>query len=134
MIRYPIPPQRILAVDDEPLVRQTIQIVLRAEGHYVSAVGSGAEALEELARSPYDVVFTDHIMSGMTGAELASIIKARHPSQIVIMLSAYGNVIDQLTQETPRVDFVLTKPIDIPLLRLTLLRLTQPIVKPCSRV
>jgi len=134
MIRYPIRPQRILAVDDEPLVRQSIEIVLHAEGHYVKAVGSGAEALEELAQSNYDVVFTDHVMPGMTGEELARIIKAKYPLQIVIMLSAYGDVIDQVTQQTPRVDFILTKPIDIPLLRLTLLRLTRQALKPCPSV
>jgi hypothetical protein len=42
----------------------------------------------------------------------------------VVMLTAYGEVLDQLTHEGPLVDFTLTKPIDIPLLRLMLLRLT----------
>ena len=56
----------------------------------------------------------------MTGEELARAIKAKYPVQIVIMLTAYGN---QLTQRRPLVDFVLTKPIDILLLRLMLLRL-----------
>jgi len=45
--------------------------------------------------------------------------------QTVVMITAYGEVLNQLTKEKPLVDFTLTKPIDIPLLRLTLLRLTS---------
>jgi len=115
-----IPSQRILVVDDEPLVRESIKMVLNMDGHRVETVSNGAEALEKLAQREYDVVFTDHKMDGMSGEELARAIKAKYPVQIVIMLTAYG---DQLIQRRPLVDFVLTKPIDILLLRLMLLRL-----------
>ena len=117
-----IPSQRILVVDDEPLVRESIKMVLNMDGHRGETVSNGAEALEKLAQREYDVVFTDHKMPGMTGEELARAIKAKYPVQIVIMLTAYG---DQLTQRRPLVDFVLTKPIDILLLRLMLLRLVS---------
>jgi two-component system sensor histidine kinase ChiS len=125
MVHCPIRSQRILVVDDEPTVRQTIAMVLHAERHHVKAVSSGAEALEELSKGNYDFVFTDHVMSGMSGEELARAIKEKYPLQMVIMLTAYGEVIDQLTQGLLLVDFTLSKPIDIPLLRLTLLRLTS---------
>jgi CheY-like chemotaxis protein len=117
-----IPSQRILVVDDEPLVRESIKMVLNMDGHRVETVSNGAEALEKLAQREYDVVFTDYKMDGMTGEELARAIKTKYPVQIVIMLTAYGN---QLTQRRPLVDFVLTKPIDILLLRLMLLRLVS---------
>ncbi|MEO8429531.1 MAG: response regulator [Verrucomicrobiota bacterium] len=120
-----IPSQRILVVDDEPMVRDSIEMLLKNEGHQVEAVGNGEQALEKLGKRNYDIVFTDHIMGGMSGEELALAIKAKYPSQIVIMLTGYGAVLDQLTHEGPLVDFTLTKPIDIPLLRLTLLRLTS---------
>jgi CheY-like chemotaxis protein len=117
-----IPSQRILVVDDEPLVRESIKMILNLEGHRVETVGSGEKALERLAECDYDVVFTDHRMAGMSGEDLARAIKAKYPVQIVIMLTAYS---DQLTKGRPLVDFVLTKPIDILLLRLMLLRLTS---------
>ena len=100
-------------------------MILNADGHQVETVSSGTEALEKLAKGDYDVVFTDHIMGGMSGEELARAIKAKYPVQIVIMLTAYADVLDRLTQRRPLVDFVLTKPIDILLLRLMLLRLTS---------
>ena len=119
-----IPSQRILVVDDEPLVRESIKMILNVEGHRVETAGSGEEALQKLAKEQYDIVFTDHIMGGMTGEQLARAIKAKYPVQIVIMLTAYADVLHRITQARPLVDFVLTKPIDILLLRLMLLRLT----------
>ena len=120
-----IPSQRILVVDDEPSVRDAIEMILNNDGHQVETVSSGDCALEKLSKRSYDFVFTDHIMGGMSGEELARAIKAKYPLQTVVMITAYGEVLNQLTKEKPLVDFTLTKPIDIPLLRLTLLRLTS---------
>src|SRR6476659_2004897 len=92
------PSKRILVVDDEPSVRESIRMILKMDGHRVEAVSSGEEALQELGKSKYDVVFADHIMDGMTGAELARAIKAKYPVQIVIMLTAYAEVLDQLKE------------------------------------
>jgi len=116
--------QRILVVDDELAVRNTIEMLLKAEGHQVEAVSNGEQALEKLSKRNYDFVFTDHVMAGMSGEELARAIKAKNPSQIVVMLTGYGEVLDQLTKEGPLVNFTLSKPIDVPFLRLMLLRLT----------
>jgi CheY-like chemotaxis protein len=93
-----IPSQRILVVDDEPTVRESIQILLNHDGHQVEVVSSGEEALEKLRKGSYDFVFTDHIMSGMSGEELARTIKTKYPSQTVVMLTAYSDVLDELTQ------------------------------------
>ncbi|MEO8427965.1 MAG: response regulator [Verrucomicrobiota bacterium] len=124
-MRQTINSQQILLVDDEPAVRDTIRMLLTIEGHHVETASSGAEALEKLDKRSFDFVFTDHIMGGMSGEQLARAIKAKYPLQIVVMLTAYAEVLDQLTQECPPVDFTLGKPIDIPLLRHMLLRLTS---------
>jgi CheY-like chemotaxis protein len=120
-----IPCQRILVVDDEPTIRNAIEMLLNAEGHQVETVSGGEQALDKLGKRNYDIVFTDHIMPGMSGEELARAIKAKYPLQSVVMLTGYGEVLDQLTQEGPYVDFTLSKPIDMPFLRLMLLRLTS---------
>jgi CheY-like chemotaxis protein len=123
-MRQTLNSQQILLVDDEPTVRDTIEMLLTIEGHRVEAVSSGAEALEKLGKRTYDLVFTDHIMGGMSGEQLARAIKAKYPLQTIVMLTAYAEVLDQLTQDGPLVDFTLSKPIDIRLLRHILLRLT----------
>jgi len=123
-MRQPFNSQQILLVDDEQAVRDTIRLLLTMEGYHVEAVSSGAEALEKLGKRSYDFVFTDHIMGGMSGEQLARAIKAKYPLQTVVMLTAYAEVLEQLTQEGPLVDFTLSKPIDIRLLRHVLLHLT----------
>jgi CheY-like chemotaxis protein len=120
-----IPSQRILLVDDEPMVRDAIAWMLKADGHQVEQVNSGQQALQKLDKQSYDIVFTNHIMRGMTGEALARAIKEKYPKQMVVMITGYGDVLDQLTQETPLVDFTLAKPIDLRLLRMTLLGLSS---------
>ena len=120
MMTQLIPSQRILLVDDEPMVRNTIEMLLTMDHHQVDAVSSGAHALEKLEKHNYDFVFTDHIMPGMTGEELARAIKAKYPNQMIVMLTGYGDVLDELTQEAPIVNFCIRKPVDMPFLRLML--------------
>ena len=115
-----VPPQRILVVEDETTVRQSIHMLLNAEGHQVEAVSNAEQALEKLENRKYDFVFTDHIMGRISGAELARSIKEKDPSQMVVVLTAYYEIVDQLSQVRPFVDLTLTKPLEIPFLRLAL--------------
>lgn len=78
---------RILVVDDDAMVRESIQLMLEMDGHAIELAGSGPEALERLAAGPYDVVLTDNRMPGMTGLELARRIKDMRPAQLVILFS-----------------------------------------------
>jgi CheY-like chemotaxis protein len=92
-------------------------MLLKVDGHQVKAVGNGTEALEELLQCDYDFVFTDHILDGMLGEELARSIKANDPLQIVGMFTAHAEFLDEQPQEDCFVDFTLRKPIAMPLLR-----------------
>jgi len=80
---------RILLVDDEPFVRQSMALFLGADGHTVTESESGAGALQQLARSSFDVVITDYRMQGMNGDELARRIKDRYPEMPVYMLTGF---------------------------------------------
>ena len=62
-----MPKPRILLVDDEERFRTNLQKMLRAQGLAVEAASSGAEALEELKRSPCDVIVLDIRLPGMDG-------------------------------------------------------------------
>jgi len=78
-VPHTISSQRILVADDEPMVRDVIQMILNRDGHKVEAVSSGEQALEHLGKWKYDFVFTDNNMVGMSGEELARAIKAKYP-------------------------------------------------------
>src|SRR5208283_3044388 len=71
--------RHILVVDDEPLVRQTVQMLLEDDGYIVDEAGSGAEALALFEPGKFDMVFTDYFMPEMKGDQLAAAIKRRSP-------------------------------------------------------
>jgi CheY-like chemotaxis protein len=68
----------VLVVDDEPLVRRVLRLLL-AEHHEVADVGSVAEALAVLAADRYDVVVSDLMMPGMSGADLFEAVRRAYP-------------------------------------------------------
>ena len=53
-------------------------MILKNDGHQIEAVSNGEDALKKLGKGNYDFVFTDHIMGGMSGEELARTIKAKY--------------------------------------------------------
>lgn len=84
--------KRILFVDDEQNVLDGIQNLLRRqrrvwEMHF--SLGGDA-ALEELERTPYDVIVTDMLMPGLDGATLLHLVRERHPTVIRIVLSGHA--------------------------------------------
>jgi two-component system, OmpR family, response regulator MprA len=110
----PIPSQRILVVDDEPLVREALKMVLTFEGHSVELASDGPEALRKFAEQKFDIVFTDLKMPQMLGHELARCIKEKNPYQVVVMVTAYAGFLSPPQEkETNPVDFILTKPFEL---------------------
>ena len=87
-----MPKPRILLVDDEERFRTNLQKMLGAQGLAVKAAGSGAEALEELKRSPCDVIVLDIRMPGMDGLATLKEIKRINPEVEVIILSGHASM------------------------------------------
>ena len=74
-------------MDDDPLVRESIEAMLSQDAHDLELVDSGSDALRLYQPGRFDVVLTDNRMPGMSGLELAAEIKARSPSQAVILFT-----------------------------------------------
>jgi CheY-like chemotaxis protein len=106
----PFPSQHILVVDDEPMVRATLKMLLNFEGHTVELASDGSEALQKLAEQEFDIVFTDLNMPGMRGDELARRMKRENPQQVIAMVTAYPNVLSPSEKKVNPVDFFITKP------------------------
>ncbi|MDP8221717.1 MAG: sigma-54 dependent transcriptional regulator [Candidatus Lernaella stagnicola] len=84
--------RRILIVDDEPDIRETLGGILEDEGYEVKTVGSGEEALRAIAAERPDLVMLDIWMPGIDGMETLARIKKRDPELQVIMISGHGSV------------------------------------------
>ena len=86
--------RRILVVDDEPGIRQSLCGVLTDEGYQAHAVSSGEECLQDLSREPSELVFLDVWLPGIDGMETLTRIQeipfADRP--VVVMISGHGNI------------------------------------------
>ena len=81
----------ILVVDDELGLRQTLTLILKAEGYAVRAAYDAASALQQLAVAPADIVLCDVRMPGIDGLTFLDRYKADGGKALVIMMSAYGD-------------------------------------------
>lgn len=91
---------RILIVDDEPLVLEVLSDVLAREGFHVSQATEASLALEKLEQGPHALVLCDIRMPGMDGFELLKEIRRTHPGTDVIMMTGFGSLdgaIDAMT-------------------------------------
>jgi CheY-like chemotaxis protein len=104
---------RILVVDDEPSVGDTVKLLLKFDGHEVETTNSSQEALGIFESGRFDLVFTDFAMPGMNGHQLAAAIKAGAPHKPVIMITGHAGTL----LPSPDVDFVVSKPFGLEHLR-----------------
>ena len=90
--RASTPPARILVVDDETLIRDTLAEYLQQEGFAVDACASGEEALERAAERRYDVALCDVQLPGIDGIELLERLLKLSPQTFVLLVTAFATV------------------------------------------
>ncbi len=83
---------KILIVDDELIVRESLGGWLERDGHKVDRAASGEEALEKCASTRYDILLLDIKMEGMSGLEVLKKVKENDPDVSVVMITAYGSI------------------------------------------
>jgi len=90
---------RILIIDDETAIRESLDTLLTLEGFMVSMAGDGPSGLEMLSRNEYDLLLLDLALPGESGSDLLPRIVEMQPNLPVIMITAYGtvgNVVDAI--------------------------------------
>ncbi|MGD0878867.1 MAG: response regulator [Anaerolineales bacterium] len=104
---------KILIVDDNPAIADTLADILEVKGFTVHAAASGAEALQILKEAPVDILLTDVKMPGMNGLELYRETRKLYPRLITIFMTAYSA--DELIQQgmAEGVKTILDKPLDM---------------------
>lgn len=120
---------RVLIVEDEPYLADAVRVGLRRETIAADVVHDGADALEAVAGSGYDVVVLDRDLPGIHGDEVCARLAKDHPEVRVLMLTAARTLDDRVTGFELGADDYLLKPFEFPELvaRLRALeRRTQP--------
>ena len=83
---------RVLVVEDEAYVRESLTEILRERGFDVVEAGTVAEALRVVAQAPIDVVLTDFRLPGADGLELVKQVQAAAADLPVIVLTGQGTI------------------------------------------
>jgi len=83
---------KILIVDDELIMRESLAGWLERDGHIVQAAASGEEALEKIKNTRFDIFLVDIKMEGMSGLDVLRSVKESDPDAEVVMITAYGSI------------------------------------------
>ena len=110
-------PRRILVVDDDPLVCESIRRILQLDQHQVEIANSGHDALTAVQRSKFDLIIIDYEMPGNKGDAIAAEIKTKAPQQLIIMITGHTEALRLAGNYPLAVDQVITKPFDMQELR-----------------
>ena len=102
---------RILIVDDDSLIRDSLRETLKLEGYRVEVAASGVEAQEKTESFPADIVITDMRMPEMSGLDLLRWMKQKHPGSAVLLVTGYGSIENAVEAMKEGASDYITKPI-----------------------
>ncbi|NNE07756.1 MAG: sigma-54-dependent Fis family transcriptional regulator [Gemmatimonadetes bacterium] len=102
---------RILIVDDEKAIRDSLVVVLRREGFECEAASSGEEAVALFENDPFDIAVSDIRMPGMDGLELMNTLRAKAPELIFLLITAHASLETAMQAVREGANDYLTKPI-----------------------
>ncbi len=119
---------KILVIDDERAIRNTLKDILEVEGHSVDVAEDGHSGLEQFENGNYELVLCDIKMPQMDGIEVLEKLQERQPDVPVVMISGHGNI-DTAVEAIKKgaFDFI-EKPLDLNRLLITIRNATDKTV------
>ena len=103
---------KILLIEDEKLLSDSLKALLTAKGFDVEAVYDGETGAEYALLGIYDLLILDVMMPGMDGYQVARQVRSRRCSVPILMLTARSGVTDRIEGLNAGADYYLTKPFD----------------------
>ncbi|MBM3783789.1 MAG: sigma-54-dependent Fis family transcriptional regulator [Acidobacteria bacterium] len=87
-----MPKGRILIIDDEEDIRESLETLLSIEGYHITLAVNATEGLERLAASSYDLVLLDLMMPDKSGMEVLAEVRGRDRDTPIFLITAYGSI------------------------------------------
>ena len=103
---------KILIIEDEVLLANSIAALLRDKGFDALAVYDGETGTERALSGEYDLIILDVMLPGRDGFEVARAVRAKLTPTPILMLTARGGIEDRVTGLNAGADYYLTKPFD----------------------
>lgn len=116
---------KILVVDDEEIIRDSISYILDSEGYEVDKAENGKIAYEKIKEKHFDLVITDIEMPAMKGTELLEKIKTLDPQTAVIIITAFGSLDTAITALRNGASDYILKPVEFDELLIKVKRLFE---------
>lgn len=104
---------KILAIDDDVMIREILSNILIHLEHEVTAVADGTEGIRLYQSGNYDIVFTDLGMPGISGWEVAHKVKEIDPNAVIVMITGWSSELNEDELKDKNVDFIVDKPFKI---------------------
>ena len=104
---------KILIVDDDENIRNTMKAILEDEGYLVDTAASGGEAIQKTQKTTYNIALLDIRLPDMEGVELLKLIKEGVPRTRKIMVTGYPSMQNAIAALNKNADAYLIKPVDI---------------------
>jgi len=104
---------RILVVDDDENIRNTMKAILESEGYTVDIAANGMEAIKRSEETAYNVALLDIRLPDMEGVELLKLIKDAVPRTRKIMVTGYPSMQNAVAALNKNADAYMVKPVDI---------------------
>ena len=84
--------ERILIIDDEETLRESLGRLLTREGYDVTTTGTGEDALELTGSAIYDLIISDIFLPGIDGIEVLRKVRERQPDQLIVLMTAFASL------------------------------------------
>ncbi len=104
---------KILVIDDDENIRNTMKTILEDEGYIVDLAATGSEAIEKTQKTAYNLALLDIRLPDMEGVELLKLIKDPFPRTRKIMVTGYPSMQNAITALNKNADAYLIKPVNV---------------------
>ena len=104
---------RILVIDDDENIRNTMNAILKDEGYIVDLAATGSEAIQKAKETAYNLALIDIRLPDMEGVELLKLMKDTVPKIRKIMVTGYPSMQNAINALNKNADAYLIKPVDV---------------------
>ena len=104
---------KVLVVDDDENIRNTMKTILEDEGYLVDLAASGNEAVQMTQKTAYNIALLDIRLPDMEGVELLKLMKDNVPRTRKIMVTGYPSMQNAITALNKNADAYLIKPVNV---------------------